>query len=305
MTNRSILSFIAILGVVASLAAQETPNPNARFGMPSPAKADAANREDYLVSRPQYVLSYNAKTRTPNWVSWSLRKADIGKAKRGAFEPDPLLPAGFAKVTTNVYTSSGFDRGHMCPAQDRSSKQSDMDATFFLTNVVPQSPASNQLAWERLETYCRGLTKDHVLHICCGPHGVGGEGKDGRKDEIGKGPLTVKVPAKLWKVILVLPSEDAEPRRNTRAIAVVMPNDQSVGNDWTAYRVSVREVEKLTGYTFLKDVPAEVAAEIKRFQKRKHHEEHHRRTEASRQGIALHQRKRSRAASFQCWSWRD
>jgi len=264
MTKHIILPFIAILSIAVPLAAQDAPNLNIRFGIPSPAKADSANREDYLISRPQYVLSYNAKTRTPNWVSWSLRKSDIGKAKRGAFEPDPLLPTGFAKVTTNVYTDSGFDRGHMCPAQDRSSHQTDMDATFFLTNVVPQSPASNQLAWERLESYCRGLTKDHVLHIYCGPHGVGGEGKNGQADEIGKGALMVKVPAKLWKVILVLPSEDAEPRKNTRAIAVIMPNDQSVGADWTKYRVSVHEVEKLTGYTFFKNVSAEVAAEIKK-----------------------------------------
>ena len=35
-----------------------------------------------------------------------------------------------------------------------------------------------------------------------------------------------------------------------RLIAVVMPNDETVGNDWTKYRRSVRDVEKLTGYTF-------------------------------------------------------
>ncbi len=41
---------------------------------------------------------------------------------------------------------------------------------------------------------------------------------------------------------------------NTRAVAVIMPNDQSVGADWTTYRVSVREIEKLSGYTFFKDI---------------------------------------------------
>ena len=153
----------------------------------------------------------------------------------------------------------------MCPAQDRSSKQRDMDATFHLTNVVPQSPACNQHAWERLESYCRTLTKEHVLYVCCGPHGVGGEGKNGSADEISKGAISVTVPAKLWKVILVLPSEVAEPRRNTRAIAVIMPNDQTVDYDWTKYRVSVRDVEKLTGYRFFPSIAADVAAEIGEF----------------------------------------
>ena len=263
--KRCLLPTLAMLSYIPLFAAQESPNRHLRFGMPSTAKADSAHHEAYLIVRPQYVLSYNDKKRTPNWVSWCLRKEDIGESTRGPFEPDPLLPRGFTKVTTHVYDGSGFDRGHMCPAQDRSSRQADMDATFYTTNIVPQSPASNQHAWERLESYCRSLTKEgHVLYICCGPHGVGGIGKNGPHDEIGKGKISVTVPAKIWKVILVLPNEDAEPRRNTRAIAVIMPNDQSVDFDWTHYRVSVREVEKLTGYTFFRKISTEVAADIKR-----------------------------------------
>jgi endonuclease G len=235
-----------------------------RFGLPSPAKADPKQREDYLIERPQYTLSYNAETRRPNWVSWRLHKADIGKAERGPFEPDPLLPRGFTKVTSHAYDGSGFDRGHMCPAKDRSATQKDCDATFYLTNVVPQSPASNQKGWERLESYCRDLAhQGHVLYLTCGPHGTGGTGKEGFKEEIGKGRVEVAVPAKVWKVILVLPDVEAEPRRSTRAIAVIMPNDQTVGLDWSKYRVSVKEVEKLTGYTFFPDLPADVAAAIK------------------------------------------
>jgi endonuclease G len=65
---------------------------NTRYGFPAEARADPSWREAYLISRLQYTLSYNAKTRTPNWVSWQLCKDDIGKAQRGPFEPDPLLP---------------------------------------------------------------------------------------------------------------------------------------------------------------------------------------------------------------------
>jgi len=71
------------------------------------------------------------------------------------------------------------------------------------------------------------------------------------------------VPARLWKVVLVLPREDAEPRKNTRVIAVLFPNDQTVGFDWAKYRVPVRKVERLTGYTFFRNVPEEVAAALK------------------------------------------
>jgi endonuclease G len=232
--------------------------------MPAPAEAKASSREAYLIERPQYVLSYNAKTKTPNWVSWRLRKEDIGSAARAAFQPDPDLPKGFPKVSAGVYTGSGFDRGHICPAKDRSASADDSVVAFYMTNIVPQSPASNQKGWERLEDYCRRLAKDgYVLHIAAGPHGVGGEGKKGQADEIGKGKLKVTVPAKLWKVILVLPKEDAEPRKNTRVISVIMPNDQSVGYDWAKYRTTARKVEKLTGFRFFRNVPAEVADELR------------------------------------------
>ncbi|HZZ79869.1 MAG TPA: DNA/RNA non-specific endonuclease [Gemmataceae bacterium] len=117
----SAVLFAALVGTV-STGAQDVTNPNIRFGMPSPAKKDANHRDAYLIARPQYVLSYNATTRTPNWVSWVLRKSDIGNAKRGAFKPDPLLPAGFTQVTSAAYTGSGFHRGHMCPAADRSTR---------------------------------------------------------------------------------------------------------------------------------------------------------------------------------------
>jgi endonuclease G len=82
---------------------------NARFGLPGPAKADPGEREAYLIERPQYVLSYNGRTRTPNWVCWQLRQEDVGHALRGAFEPDPDLPKGFARVTSHAYDGSGFD----------------------------------------------------------------------------------------------------------------------------------------------------------------------------------------------------
>jgi endonuclease G len=132
-----------------------------------------------------------------------------------------------------------------------------------MTNIVPQSPNSNQKGWERLEDYCRRLAQEgHALFIACGPAGVGGEGKNGPATEIGK-VHRITVPAKLWKVILVLPREDAEPRTNSRVIAIIMPNDQSVGFDWARYRTSAREVEKLTGLRFFSAVPDDVAEALR------------------------------------------
>jgi endonuclease G, mitochondrial len=254
--KRLAAPLLALL-VAAPLAAQEA-NRNVPFGLPGPAKPELSSREAFLIARPQYVLSYNAERRIPNWVAWELKASDIGSAARAPFEPDPDLPRGMAKVTSRVYTNGGFDRGHLCPAKDRSSSPKDIRATFFMTNIVPQAPNCNQRGWEKLEDYCRRLTKEgRVLYIAAGPAGVGGAGKDGRKEEIGEGRLKVTVPHCVWKVVLVLPREGAEPRKNTRVIAVIMPNDQSVDYNWAKYRVTTRQVEKLTGLHFFPSVEAE------------------------------------------------
>jgi endonuclease G, mitochondrial len=267
---RILTSFLALLLAVTPGCSPETnpdreTNPNIRFGMPAPAKADAeSSREAFLIPRPQYVLSYNAKTRTPNWACWRLRADDIGNAPRAPFEPDPALPKGIiARVTPHDYDGSGFDRGHMCPAKDRSASPEDVRAVFYMTNIAPQSPASNQRGWERLEDYCRHLVKEgHVLYIACGPYGVGGTGKDGYKEFIGR-DRKINVPHDLWKVVLVLPREDAEPHKNTRVISIIMPNDQTVDYDWTRYRTSARKVEELTGNRFFRDVPDDVAEALR------------------------------------------
>jgi endonuclease G len=259
---RSIV--VAVLFLAAPAAAQEK-NRNVQFGAPKKIQPfDDPKRENFVITRDEYVLSYNGRKNLPNWVSWNLIQSDIGNVSRGAFEPDPALPRNFDQIIVSTYAGSGFDRGHMCPSKDRSRTEKSNDATFFTTNIIPQAPENNQKGWERIESYCRDLAKKgNSLHIVCGPQGTRGEGKSGRLEVIRRGKIEVTVPAKTWKVIMVLPKGKAVPNRDTRIIAVIMPNDQSVTDDWGKYRVSVRDVEKLTGYQFFPNIPNEVAVAIK------------------------------------------
>jgi len=226
-------------------------NPNIHYGMPGKASTDAGQHEAYLIDRPQYVLSYNDVTKNPNWVSWQLTHDDIkGKIDRGDFKADQLLPKSFVHVTEAAYSSSGFDRGHMCPSADRTASQEDNDATFYMTNIIPQAPNVNRKAWERMETYCRNLAKQgKELHICCGPLGTGGEGSNGPAEHIGSGKAITNVPAKCWKVIMVLKTGES-PTKDTRTIAVIIPNTQAADIDWPSYRVPVKQVEDETGLKF-------------------------------------------------------
>jgi endonuclease G len=77
----------------------------------------------------------------------------------------------------------------------------------------------------------------------------------------------VAVPAKTWKVVLVLPqatgNDVSRVTTSTRTIAVILPNTQGIrANDWKTYRVSVDQVESLTGYDFFSNVPANIQSVI-------------------------------------------
>src|SRR4051794_9374214 len=191
--------------------------PHLALGNPSGATADEANADNFLMRKPYYALAFNDTKGTPNWVSWKLQTSDLGPAPRVEFYPDADLPARFKHVTPHDYSGSGFDRGHMCPRSDRTNTNEASNATFAMTNILPQSPACNQKAWADLEEYCRELVgkKGQVLYIVSGPAGQGGEGTNGGAETIARGKVTV--PAKCWKVVLCT---EGDPARASRLIAV-------------------------------------------------------------------------------------
>jgi endonuclease G len=242
-----------------SAASAQSSNINLTMGNPSNAVRDVNTPANFLIERGQYCLSYNRDRGIPNWVSWELDNSWLGSASRGSFKTD-TLPSGWYAVSTGDYTNSGFSRGHMCPSADRTVTEADNDSVFFMTNIIPQTQANNGGPWEQLETYCRNLAiAGNKLYIISGPNGTGGTGLNGYMTVLSNNK--VAVPAKTWKVIMVLPAGTNDVARvttSTRCIAVIMNNDLGPFTNWGDYRVSVRDVETLTGYNFYSNVPQSI-----------------------------------------------
>lgn len=83
------------------------------------------------------------------------------------FRTDPRL--GSKSPQLSQYRGTGYDRGHMVPADDASNSR-EMNETFLLTNMTPQVPSLNQQAWKTLEQllrnqHQRGSTVTHILTI--------------------------------------------------------------------------------------------------------------------------------------------
>jgi len=234
------------------------------MGNPSSATTDVSNSTNFLMMKIQYALSYNDNRRTPNWTSWHLDSTWRGSAPRvDDFRADTSLPAGYYQVQGTDYQSSGFDRGHMCPSADRTSTPADNDATFFMTNMVPQAPGNNQGPWANLENSLRTFLPGSELYIVSGGSGIGGIGSSGAASVLASG---VTVPNKTWKAALVLPVGDNDVSRvdvNTRIIAVIMPNNDGIRpDDWKKYLATVDQIEALTGYDLYSNVPVDVQAVI-------------------------------------------
>lgn len=237
-----------------------TPTPASEhltMGNPSNAITDTNQPNNYLMEKPQYSLSYSRDNGGPNWVSWHLDSSWLGTTPRqDDFRADTTLPAGWYRVQATDYSGSGFDRGHMCPSADRTITVAANSATFLMTNMIPQLPANNQGVWANLESYSRTLvSQGNELYIISGGQGL--------QFFIANGH--VAVPAQTWKVIIVLPVGSNDVSRvttATRTIAVVVPNSGSINSDWRTYRVSVDQVEAITGYDFFSNVSTGIQAVI-------------------------------------------
>lgn len=244
----NVCSFTAVILVLllAGCTSTVTQSVHLKYGNPSNANGSQNN---YLIVKPEYALSYSCKAGIPNWVSWQLDRSWLGRTERSDnFRPNPELPTDCYAVRPSDYRGSGFDRGHLVPSGDRTRSRIDNESTFFMTNIIPQSPSNNREVWRELEEYSRELAyRGKELFVVAGSDGIAKKIADSQ----------VVVPKFTWKVILILdnPGEEAT-AQNTRTIAVWMPNSEAIRNtDWQEYIVSVDRVEKNTGYNFFSNLP--------------------------------------------------
>lgn len=240
---------------------------NMGMGNPSGATTSTSDSNNFLMSKTQYTLAYNNSKGGPKWVSWHLSSAWKGTATRcDCFTGDAALPSGYFKSTTGNYTNTGFDRGHMCPSDDRDGSSTDNAATFLMTNIMPQAPILNQQTWESLETYCRKLAANgYECYIISGAYGQGGTGSNGGTTNT-IASAKINVGSHYWKVIVVLPIGSSDASRvssSTRVIAIDMPNKQNVNaQTWGYYRTTVDAIESATGYNFLSNISTTIQSSI-------------------------------------------
>jgi len=222
------------------------------LGNPSNAVSDPNNRDNYLLLKSTFAISYNNSRGTANWVAWKTTISDLGDSiERPEFRPDQSLPKRFVRVNATDYTRSGYQRGHLVPSADRFSDAAANLETLMMTNIVPQTGDLNQFPWAKFESYVRfNVRRNSDVYQIAGVYGD--------KERIRK---KVTAPTNCWKIVLILPagSDVANIDRETRIIAIDMPNSIGIAKDrWQKHKTTVRSIEQKTGYNFLSRLPGEL-----------------------------------------------
>lgn len=189
-----------------------------------------------VIHHEYYSLSYSEPYEQAEWVAYELKKSHLSTTnfKRPYFEIDKAVKTGAAHWRS--YKNSGYDRGHLCPAGDRSYKREAHDETFLTSNISPQRHEFNSGIWNRLEQKVRYWANKYD-----GVYVVTGGVLTAGMETIGED--AVAVPNQFYKVLI------NKNGREIKMIAFLIPHEDS-NKPLYDFVVSVDDLENLTGIDF-------------------------------------------------------
>lgn len=206
---------------------------------------------DTIRTYENYVLSYDRRHKTANWVFEHLtpeliNTKNVDRSRSDFFEDNSMHP--YFRASLQDYVGSGFDRGHLAPAGNHRLSQKAMDETFVLSNISPQvGRGFNRDAWNYLEQYVRyrGVRSKNVW-VCTGPLYLPRNESDGKQyvkyQVIGKN--AVAVPTHFFKVLLI---ENKDGSLDLESY--VMPNSVIDSNiPLRGFQVPVDSIERSAGF---------------------------------------------------------
>ena len=194
-----------------------------------------------------FAVKHSGVTRTPLYAAEHLTRDRIlqgkGLKRQSKFHPDENIPRS-ERAELHHYARSDYDRGHVAPSADMFDIKSQYEC-FSLANMVPQIPENNRGPWEGIESAVRMMAKSKGdLYVVTGPIYQGSN-----IEQIGG---AVMVPTKLFKAVY-------DPQRK-EAGAYLIDNTA----DAQPEKISIAELEKLTGISIFPSVEENVKSRLMR-----------------------------------------
>ena len=126
--------------------------------------------DNQILEYTQFSLSYNEQHEQADWVSYELTAEEVAaKLDRcDCFNTDDNVATGSS--SEKDYSSTGFDKGHLCPAADNNISEQANKESFLMSNMSPQLPQFNRGIWADLESWVRKqATEYQKLYVVTGP----------------------------------------------------------------------------------------------------------------------------------------
>ena len=206
---------------------------------PLTLQAGAGNRLVTL-NHGSFGLLYDCDARTALRYGYTLT-VDTGNAARpNTFTlGDPQLPSGCGQQSSAASYASeatGWDRGHLVPANHMDASDALIAETFHMTNIVPQRSAFNQGIWADAETIAECYRDLAPVQV------AGGVVYDDTANDLFLASHGIRTPDWFWMTLVTTePGSGA-----TRVIAWLFPNDVGLGA-LNEYIVSVNTLEGRVG----------------------------------------------------------
>lgn len=176
-----------------------------------------------------YISLYDASLKEPRLVAYEL----TGPHTLGCLPRASGFHAESDSAKPVEYDGSGYDLGHMDPAQDNAWDGAVSRDSFSMVNVAPQLPGLNRQEWERLEEDVRAWALERGdLLIYVGPL-------------IPDKPKLLKdisIPKSFWKIVI--------DRKSGEVLAFEMPQRIIAKGDVTPWLSTVAAIEAETGIRF-------------------------------------------------------
>ena len=204
-----------------------------------------------VLTNRAYVVGYSETLGSAVWAAYRIhdvQRLDPAPPRPERFEVDTRT---MAKVTSDAYTRSRYDRGHLAPNYAIATRFGEVAQreTFLMSNVVPQTHALNAGLWKDLEM--RIATNYPARYgevwVVCGPIFPEKPARIGKR---------VAVPERFFMIVI----DEVEGRLRTQAF--VFPQEPEPGASLASFGASIDAIEMLTGLDFFSELDPQSTAAL-------------------------------------------
>ena len=229
------------------------------------AGTPVSERRLTLLKNAAYVVGYDEARGNPAWCAYRVFRPKTTQApeRPERFETDTRTRA---RVESEAYSHTGYDRGHMAPnhAVALCYGEAAQRETFLMSNVVPQLHELNAGPWKALEQrvlsrYARSFEEVWIL---CGPlyasenpTTLASAKKRGAARSRGVSPA---VPDAFFLIV----TDRDESTGALRALAFIVPHRADLGTNPKRWLASIDEIERRARLDFFPLLPQSAQAEL-------------------------------------------